>query len=66
MATDNKCDSEIRLYEFCDLQKALEEKNTKKFNLIDVREEAEIKETGMVPGSIHVPCEYDIDRLIRK
>ncbi|KAL6952485.1 hypothetical protein U1Q18_050599 [Sarracenia purpurea var. burkii] len=55
MATDDSCDSEIRLYEFVDLQKALGEKDKQPLNLIDVREESEIKETGMVPGAVHVP-----------
>lgn len=58
MATDDSCDSEIRLYEFVDLQKALGEKDKQPLNLIDVREESEIKETGMVPGAVHVPCKY--------
>ncbi|XP_065205703.1 uncharacterized protein LOC135835395 [Planococcus citri] len=52
---DESCKSDIQLYEFDDLQKALKQKDQVPLNLVDVREDGEIKETGMVPGAIHVP-----------
>jgi len=37
-----------------ELKKKLEKKNDK-FILVDVREPAEIKEGGAIPGAIHIP-----------
>lgn len=34
-------------------------KKSDKITLIDVREISELKETGVLPGSINIPCKLD-------
>lgn len=36
----------------------VELKQKNKIILIDVREPAEIQETGLIPGSVHIPCKF--------
>jgi rhodanese-related sulfurtransferase len=31
--------------------------------LVDVRDNNEIEETGQLPGSIHIPCKYQISQI---
>lgn len=49
---------EIKQFSYNDFKKAIQDKIENPLAIVDVREQSEINETGMIPESIHVPCKY--------
>lgn len=41
-----------------DYNQLIERKDKDNVVVVDVRDHGEIKETGIIPGSVHIPCKF--------